>query len=54
MQPGAAMAFTIGRFHTNAGGSTRMTIVPGEMSLSLDVRAYDVRAPGRNWNKPVL
>lgn len=35
-----AMAFTIGRFHTNAEAHG-MTIVPGEMSLSLDVRAYE-------------
>ena len=37
---GRAMAFTIGRFHTNADEHA-LTIVPGEMSLSLDVRAYD-------------
>ncbi|MGI9425504.1 MAG: Zn-dependent hydrolase [Hyphomicrobiaceae bacterium] len=37
---GRAMAFTIGRFHTNAD-EHGLTIVPGEMSLSLDVRAYD-------------
>ena len=34
------MAFTIGRFHTNADEHA-LTIVPGEMTLSLDVRAYD-------------
>lgn len=37
---GRPMAFTIGRFHTNADQHA-LTIVPGEMSLSLDVRAYD-------------
>lgn len=37
---GRAMAFTIGRFHTNADEHA-LTIVPGEMTLSLDVRAYD-------------
>lgn len=34
------MAFTIGRFHTNTDVHA-LTIVPGEMTLSLDVRAYD-------------
>lgn len=34
------MAFTIGRFHTNAAEHA-LTKVPGEMTLSLDVRAYD-------------
>jgi N-carbamoyl-L-amino-acid hydrolase len=34
------MAFTIGRFHTDAGEHA-LTKVAGEMSLSLDVRAYD-------------
>ena len=34
------MAFTIGRFHTNPDEHA-LTIVPGEMTLSLDVRAYD-------------
>lgn len=34
------MAFTIGRFHTNPDEHA-LTIVPGEMSMSLDVRAYD-------------
>ncbi len=37
---GRPMAFTIGRFHTNPDEHA-LTIVPGEMSLSLDVRAYD-------------
>jgi len=37
---GRPMAFTIGRFHTNADEHA-LTIVPGEMNLSLDVRAYD-------------
>lgn len=37
---GKPMAFTIGRFHTNPDAHA-LTIVPGEMSLSLDVRAYD-------------
>ena len=37
---GKPMAFTIGRFHTNPNAHA-LTIVPGEMSLSLDVRAYD-------------
>lgn len=36
------MAFTIGRFHTNLDAHA-LTIVPGEMSLSLDVRAYDAK-----------
>jgi len=34
------MAFTIGRFHTNPDEHA-LTKVAGEMSLSLDVRAYD-------------
>jgi beta-ureidopropionase / N-carbamoyl-L-amino-acid hydrolase len=34
------MAFTIGRFHTNANEHA-LTKVAGEMELSLDVRAYD-------------
>ncbi len=37
---GCAMAFTVGRFHTNPNHHA-MTIVPGEFALSLDVRAYD-------------
>ena len=37
---GRPMAFTIGRFHTDAEQHA-LTIVPGEMSASLDVRAYD-------------
>ena len=37
---GRAMAFTIGRFHTNIAKHA-LTVVPGEMNLSLDVRAYD-------------
>jgi N-carbamoyl-L-amino-acid hydrolase len=37
---GRPMAFTIGRFHTNAEKHA-LTVVPGEMTLSLDVRAYD-------------
>jgi N-carbamoyl-L-amino-acid hydrolase len=37
---GRPMAFTIGRFHTNADEHA-LTKVAGEMSLSLDVRAYD-------------
>ncbi len=37
---GRGMAFTIGRFHTNADAHA-LTIVPGEMFLSLDVRADD-------------
>jgi len=37
---GKPMAFTIGRFHTNPDEHA-LTIVPGEMTLSLDVRAYD-------------
>jgi N-carbamoyl-L-amino-acid hydrolase len=37
---GRAMAFTIGRFHTNIEKHA-LTVVPGEMNLSLDVRAYD-------------
>jgi N-carbamoyl-L-amino-acid hydrolase len=37
---GKPMAFTIGRFHTNPAEHA-LTIVPGEMTLSLDVRAYD-------------
>jgi len=37
---GRAMAFTIGRFHTNTEKHA-LTVVPGEMTLSLDVRAYD-------------
>lgn len=37
---GRPMAFTIGRFHTNPDEHA-LTIVPGEMTLSLDVRAYD-------------
>lgn len=36
---GKPMAFTIGRFHTNPAEHA-LTIVPGEMTLSLDVRAY--------------
>src|SRR6056297_2060659 len=36
---GRGMAFTIGRFHTNPDEHA-LTIVPGEMTLSLDVRAY--------------
>ncbi|MCB1509751.1 MAG: Zn-dependent hydrolase, partial [Hyphomicrobiaceae bacterium] len=34
------MAFTIGRFHTDTAVHA-LTVVPGEMTLSLDVRAYD-------------
>src|SRR5262249_54191952 len=34
------MAFTIGRFHTDPKDHA-LTKVPGEMTLSLDVRAYD-------------
>src|SRR5262245_16414416 len=37
---GRPMAFTIGRFHTNPDEHA-LTKVAGEMSLSLDVRAYD-------------
>ncbi|MFT5511062.1 MAG: N-carbamoyl-L-amino-acid hydrolase [Hyphomicrobiaceae bacterium] len=37
---GRPMAFTIGRFHTNTDVHA-LTIVPGEMTASLDVRAYD-------------
>lgn len=37
---GRPMAFTIGRFHTDTNVHA-LTIVPGEMTLSLDVRAYD-------------
>ncbi|HUS97940.1 MAG TPA: Zn-dependent hydrolase [Hyphomicrobiaceae bacterium] len=37
---GRPMAFTIGRFHTNPDEHA-LTIVPGEMSVSLDVRAYE-------------
>jgi len=37
---GRPMAFTIGRFHTDPGEHA-LTKVAGEMSLSLDVRAYD-------------
>ena len=37
---GRPMAFTIGRFHTDAREHA-LTKVAGEMSLSLDVRAYD-------------
>lgn len=37
---GRPMAFTIGRFHTNPDKHA-LTIVSGEMTLSLDVRAYD-------------
>jgi N-carbamoyl-L-amino-acid hydrolase len=37
---GRGMAFTIGRFHTNPDEHA-LTIVPGEMTLSLDVRAYE-------------
>ncbi len=37
---GLPMAFTIGRFHTDAREHA-LTKVAGEMSLSLDVRAYD-------------
>jgi N-carbamoyl-L-amino-acid hydrolase len=37
---GRPMAFTIGRFHTNPNEHA-LTKVAGEMSLSLDVRAYD-------------
>jgi beta-ureidopropionase / N-carbamoyl-L-amino-acid hydrolase len=37
---GRPMAFTIGRFHTNPDEHA-LTIVPGEMTLSLDVRAYE-------------
>ena len=37
---GRPMAFTIGRFHTNPDEHA-LTIVSGEMTLSLDVRAYD-------------
>lgn len=37
---GRPMAFTIGRFHTNPDEHA-LTIVPGEMTMSLDVRAYD-------------
>ena len=37
---GKPMAFTIGRFHTNAAEHA-LTKVSGEMTLSLDVRAYD-------------
>jgi N-carbamoyl-L-amino-acid hydrolase len=39
-QAGRPMAFTIGRFHTNPDEHA-LTKVAGEMSLSLDVRAYD-------------
>jgi N-carbamoyl-L-amino-acid hydrolase len=37
---GRPMAFTVGRFFTNPDEHA-LTIVPGEMTLSLDVRAYD-------------
>jgi N-carbamoyl-L-amino-acid hydrolase len=37
---GIPMAWTLGRFHTDAA-SHGMTIVPGEFRFSLDVRAYD-------------
>lgn len=37
---GRPMAFTIGRFHTDAAEHA-LTKVAGEMTLSLDVRAYD-------------
>jgi N-carbamoyl-L-amino-acid hydrolase len=37
---GRPMAFTIGRFHTDAK-SNALTKVAGEMAFSLDVRAYD-------------
>ncbi len=37
---GIPMAFTLGRFHTDAA-EHGMTIVPGRFHFSLDVRAYD-------------
>lgn len=37
---GRPMAFTVGRFHTDAGNDA-MTKVPGRVGFSLDVRAYD-------------
>lgn len=37
---GKPMAFTIGKFHTDAARHG-LTIVPGEFRFSLDVRAYD-------------
>ncbi|MBU2531204.1 MAG: M20/M25/M40 family metallo-hydrolase, partial [Alphaproteobacteria bacterium] len=37
---GRPMAFTIGRFHTDPEKHA-LTIVPGEMTMSIDVRAYD-------------
>ena len=37
---GVAMAWTLGKFHTDAD-SHGLTIVPGEFRFSLDVRAYD-------------
>lgn len=37
---GNPMAITLGRFHTNPAVHG-LTIVPGELELSLDVRAYD-------------
>lgn len=37
---GMPMACTLGRFHTDPGQHS-MTIVPGEFTFSLDVRAYD-------------
>ncbi len=37
---GVPMAFTIGRFHTDAAAHA-LTIVPGLFHFSLDVRAYD-------------
>ncbi|WP_144631933.1 hydantoinase/carbamoylase family amidase [Bordetella genomosp. 13] len=37
---GKSMAFTVGRFHTDAANDA-MTKVPGDVRFSLDVRAYD-------------
>lgn len=39
-EAGKPMAFTVGRFHTDSA-THALTIVPGDMTLSLDVRAYD-------------
>ena len=37
---GRAMAFTIGRFHTDAA-KHEITVVPGDFTFSIDLRAYD-------------
>jgi len=39
-EAGRAMAFTVGRFHTDTA-KHEITVVPGDFTLSLDLRAYE-------------